>query len=251
MCSLFNKRFNLQRSHWLIGFTTLRLTTLSLVLFVLGSAHANIAGNSEDNALSPLTSGQVKQWLAARIELAHMQNKMKQNAHLYDDLPVAYHEKSVQYLTSSGYGYERFRDHEARISAARTYITDYAQTVREQEQQIEQTKQGVPTETITVEAVPDEDIQELIRTMRELGMPEDEIQSTVAKVKGATDNVAPSSVDANVSAQAIREMEPTLAAYKTEMASAEPDVPAVRVWLAKLRQFDSWYANNGTPIPEL
>jgi|DeeseametaMP0200_FD_k123_33046_3 uncharacterized protein YaaQ len=250
MCSLLNKRFNIQfnlhRSQLLTGFTT-----LSFVLLLIGSAHANIIGSPENKVLSPLTSEQVKHWIAARIELAHIQNKMKQNAHLYDDLPVAYHEKSVQYLTTSGYGYERFTNHKARISAARTYITDYAETVLEQEQQIEQAKQGVPTETVTVKAVPDEDIQDLIRTMRELGMPEDEIQSTVAKVKGATDNVVPVTIDANVSAQAISEMEHTLAAYKAEMASAEPDVPAVRVWLAKLRQFDSWYANNGTPLPAL
>lgn len=206
---------------------------------------------NEDLQEAGLTSEQVRKWLKVRIELAQMQNEMKQNAHKYEDLPLAYHEKSVSHLAKVGYDYERFKSHETRISAARTYINDYEMEVRAQEEQIAQAEQGFASDTIKIEAVAEDEIRELIRTMRQLGMPESEIETTVANVRGKTTDIAPVDVNPNPSSSTIAEMRETLTQYKHQMAKAEPDVDAVRQWLPQLRQFDSWYANNSSHLPKL
>ena len=216
---------------------------LTLLLALLWSG----ASQAADAALS---SQQVRQWLEHRIELAHIQNRMKQNPAQYQDLPRAYAQKKQRYLQAHGYSAERFSAHQTRIFNAMDAIA------RAQENAAGQgsgsgpsadCEQRIAKDIRDASAAPDE-LEQQLAQMRELGLPEAQIDA-IRQAQTALRDSAEQTAQQTCAAQA--QAAASAAAHDQQLIdSSQRDWAGVRPWLQQLEHFSNWYAGNDThPAP--
>lgn len=220
---------------------TLAIVMTTMLALNWTSSHA------EDAALS---SSQVKQWLKHRIELAHIQNTMKQNPGSYQDLPRAYAQKRQQYLHTQGYSVERFDAHQTRIYNAANAIALTQQTAdkgEDADSAPDNCEQRIAS-NIHNATVPADELEQQLAQMRAMGLPEaqlDAIRKAQASLHDSAEQTARQTCAAQAQGIAVS------AAHKQALIkNSRRDWPGVRPWLEQLEHFDQWYAGNDShPSP--
>lgn len=228
---------------------TVTARTRCIAVAVLLGLSSVVAPATADEA--GLSSGEVRRWMALRIELAEIQREMQRNAGAYDDLPRAYARRAASFLERRGYSRADFEAHESRIYAAADVLASRADVEAERARRAAEVQEAcAPDAAAGIEdsLVGSAEQRAIIEQMRAAGVAEERIAAMregFAQMPDAATIADDACRMARMGAQVEDEAE------RRREAMTRRDWPGVRPWLDALDQLTNWYAGNVEAPPAL